>query len=810
MVCTRAVKWGQRALACDNCDKWCHLNCMVMTSAEYNHLANSSTSWICSSCNSPNYTKIFDSITAVSNSFESLSLELTSDSLHTNSLTVGSPSSSLGSPKATSSPRKPRQNPAKPKISSLRTVVVNFQSIKNKVQETQLLIESADPDIIIGTETWLNPNIFSSEVLPSNYTVFRRDRADSHGGVLIAVKDDLVCTPVSTNKELELICVKVRINRSKSIIISAFYRPPSESNTEHAQAVLDELTRLRQDNSKCEFWVGGDFNLPDIDWPTLAVTSNQYPAVMSNIYIGLPAQCGVKQLVEAPTRGNNILDLFFTSNPSLVSKCKPIPGVGDHDAVLVDTLAKPQRSKPVRRKIYLWDKADLPNLKQEARNITTTLHTIQHQGIDALWESFRDQLLTILENNVPHKTTRSRATNPWMNTKTRRLARQKNRAFIKASTTKNTKDRTRYKKLKSACQRSIREAHDTYVHDIIGQSAKDNPKRFWSYIKGKKQESSGVSPLRNADGIIHSEADVKANILNKQFVSVFTKEDTANIPDKGPSPYSSMNNITVRTKGVEKLLSNLQPDKATGPDMIPARLLKQLSTEIAPALALVFQSSLDCGRVPRDWTMAHVVPLFKKGDKSAASNYRPVSLTSICSKALEHVLHSNIMDPLEEHNILTDAQHGFRCKRSCETQLIATIQELARGLSEGRQLDVILLDFAKAFDKVPHQRLLYKLNYYGVRGQTLSWIESFLYNRKQHVLVEGAKSDEAQVTSGVPQGTVLGPLLFLAFINDLPSVVDSQAKLFADDCLLFRPIDSLHDSNKLQEDLTALEKWESD
>ena len=130
MVCTRAVKWGERALACDNCDKWCHLNCMVMTSAEYNHLVNSSTSWICSSCNSPNYTKIFDSITAVSNSFESLWLELMSDSLHTNtcsnSLTVGIPSSSLGSPRATSSPRKPRQNPAKPKISSLRTVVVNF------------------------------------------------------------------------------------------------------------------------------------------------------------------------------------------------------------------------------------------------------------------------------------------------------------------------------------------------------------------------------------------------------------------------------------------------------------------------------------------------------------------------------------------------------------------------------------------------------------------------------------------------------------------------------------------------------------
>ena len=449
-------------------------------------------------------------------------------------------------------------------------------------------------------------------------------------------------------------------------------------------------------------------------------------------------------------------------------------------------------------------------MKQEATGITDVLRTIQDEGIDTLWETFRDQLLATLDSNVPHKTTRSRVTNPWMNTKTRRLTRQKNRAFIKAKSSKNTRDTRRYKKLKTACQRSIREAHDTYVHDVIGQSAQENPKKFWSYIKGKKQESSGVSPLRNVDGVIHSEANVKANILNRQFVSVFTKEDTANIPDKGPSPYASMEGITVTPNGVEKLLRDLKPDKATGPDMIPARLLKQLSAEIAPALALVFQSSLDCGRVPRDWTMAHVVPLFKKGDKSTASNYRPVSLTSICSKVMEHILHSNIMDHLEEHNILTDAQHGFRCKRSCETQLIATIQELARGLSEGKQLDVILLDFAKAFDKVPHQRLLYKLNYYGVRGQTLSWIESFLRDRKQHVLVEGAKSDEAEVTSGVPQGTVLGPLLFLAFINDLPSVVDSQARLFADDCLLFRQIDSLHDSNKLQEDLSALEKWESD
>ena len=172
-----------------------------------------------------------------------------------------------------------------------------------------------------------------------------------------------------------------------------------------------------------------DFNLPNIGWPTLAVKSNQYPAAMSIIYLNITGPCGVEQLVEAQTRGNSILDLFFTSHSSLVSKCKPIPGMGDHDAVLVDTLTKPQRSKPVHRKTYLWDKADLATgkMKEEATGITDVLRTIQDEGIYTLWKTFRDQLLTILDSNVPHKTTRSRVTNPWMNTKTRRLTQQKNR-----------------------------------------------------------------------------------------------------------------------------------------------------------------------------------------------------------------------------------------------------------------------------------------------------------------------------------------------------------------------------------------------
>ncbi|MCG8035005.1 MAG: reverse transcriptase family protein, partial [Candidatus Thiodiazotropha taylori] len=217
------------------------------------------------------------------------------------------------------------------------------------------------------------------------------------------------------------------------------------------------------------------------------------------------------------------------------------------------------------------------------------------------------------------------------------------------------------------------------------------------------------------------------------------------------------------------------------------------------------------GQVPSEWRRALIVPLFKKGLKHLPSNYRPVSLTSMACKVLEHIIHSNIMRHFDENDILTVKQHGFRKRRSCVTQLATTIQGIASKLRAGRdQVDVVLLDFAKAFDKVPHRRLLYKLSYYGVRGQTLQWVEAFLGQRTQQVLLDGSCSSQADVISGVPQGTVLGPLLFLAFINDLPEAVNhSDPRLFADDCLLFRLVRTEDDARKLQEDLDALEEWET-
>ena len=226
-------------------------------------------------------------------------------------------------------------------------------------------------------------------------------------------------------------------------------------------------------------------------------------------------------------------------------------------------------------------------------------------------------------------------------------------------------------------------------------------------------------------------------------------------------------------------------------------------------LTLHVQASYDKGAVP-NWRGAYITPLFKKGDKSKASNYRPVSLTSICSKAIEHIIHSHLMKYFDSHYILGDQQHGFRKRRSCESQLIIKVHDLASGLEKRQQIDVILLDFSMAFDKVAHRRLAAKLHHYGIRKKTLAWIQSFLAERYQKVVLDGKTSISSPVTSDIPQGTVLGHLLFMIYINDLPSRVSSTAQLFADDCLLYRVISSQEDAASLQEYLDRLLEWESD
>jgi hypothetical protein len=311
-----------------------------------------------------------------------------------------------------------------------------------------------------------------------------------------------------------------------------------------------------------------------------------------------------------------------------------------------------------------------------------------------------------------------------------------------------------------------------------------------------------------ADGNTYTDNKGKAETLSKQFKSVFTQEDTNELPNKPPSPHPDVPPLLITSQGVAALLSKIKPHKATGPDDIPGRILKECSEEIAPALTFIFQQTLDTGDIPDDWRTANIVPVFKKGSRAKPANYRPVSLTSIPCKIIEHILVSHIMDHLDQHDILLDEQHGFRHSRSCESQLIITTHDLAHSLDNKTQVDMAILDFSKAFDRVPHKRLATKLEFYGIRHGMKRWLENLLSHRRQRVAVDGVLSQECEVLSGVPQGTVIGPLLFLLFINDITdNIKHSQLRLFADDCLIYKEVASREDQQALQEDLDTLMTW---
>jgi hypothetical protein len=347
----------------------------------------------------------------------------------------------------------------------------------------------------------------------------------------------------------------------------------------------------------------------------------------------------------------------------------------------------------------------------------------------------------------------------------------------------------------------LRAAYWNYIEQIICDlpineqdqfdSSRAKPKNLFSYIKNTRSDNSGVAPLRK-EGKLITETEEKANILNQQFQSVFTNETDLNIPDKGPSPHPQMPSIHISETGINKLLANLNPHKACGPDNINGHVLKELKDQIAPILTEIFKKSLETGETPKYWKHANVAPAFKKGGTYKPVNYRPISLTCIYCKLMEHIITSNIMSHLDNNKILYNLQYGFRKAHYCETQLIDFIQERTKSNNCSKQTDLILMDFTKAFDKIPHCRLLYKLKFYGIQKDILNWIKAFLSDRTQTIVINGTSSTSVPVTSGVPRGTVLRPILFLIYINDLPKYLKySKLRLFADDSIYIEKLNHI-------------------
>ena len=301
----------------------------------------------------------------------------------------------------------------------------------------------------------------------------------------------------------------------------------------------------------------------------------------------------------------------------------------------------------------------------------------------------------------------------------------------------------------------------------------------------------------------------KAEALNNYFSSVFTSEDIDNIPETEYIFNSAcLTTIDINPDLVKAKLLSLNGNKSSGPDSVHPFFLKKMSNVLSEPLSILYLKSLQMESCPRQWLEAIITAIHKKGPRYIPGNYRPISLTSVISKIMEKIVRDAIVQHMTKNQLFADAQHGFVDNRTCITQLLVALEAWGDVLENGGTIDVIYTDFSKAFDSIPHKRLLVKIKSLGITGKVLKWIESFLGKRRQKVRIEGSCSKWADVRSGIPQGSVLGPILFVLFINDMPQVVSNMCNLFADDAKLSGNVSK--STTCLQDDLDNLCKWSSD
>ena len=540
-----------------------------------------------------------------------------------------------------------------------------------------------------------------------------------HGGVFIAVRDTLIASErPDLQSDCEIVRVTIQIKGLKPLFVGSFYRPHS-NDIDYFREIQKSLEKIPNHSY---IWLLGDFNLPDIDWPSNQFTPGGKYVSSSKLLLSINEECSLRQMVMEPTREDNILDLVLTSNPSLVHSIEVKAGISDHDIVVVNADLRPVKTRPVRRKIYLYKKGNTEKNCEDLNDLNEKMDSnfVNSHSINDLWDLFTASLQKTIADNIPTKMTSSRFSLPWVTPDIRRKLRKKQRCYNRAKKSGNWKDRDAYRKLRRKIDRDIRREYRRYVSKVVGGSLEsDNTKPFWKFIKAKKQQRFGIAPLNTSDGRIATSATDKAETLNHQLKSVFTDEDTSFLPllDSYSSP-PDIKQISVTEEGVLKLLSKLKTNKATGPDQISAKILKECCDAIAPLFTKIFQKSLDSGCLPDDWCKAFITPIYKKGDKANPANYRPVSFTSIPCKLLEHIIHHHIMNHMDEFDLLTDLQHGFRKNRSCKYQLALTVDDLAKSLNSQSYVDLVIMDFSKAFDTVPTKG--YFINY-------IIWVSKDLY-----------------------------------------------------------------------------------
>ena len=694
----------------------------------------------------------------------------------------------------------------------LKGVYFNARSIIGKKDELEAMVNELNPDIVGIVETWANDGIFDSELALQGFDMFRQDRQGSRhgGGVLLYVKSDL--RPVkceSIGDFPEQVWCSIQDKNHVHYCIGVCYRTPNESIFEcdlHAQ-LRSMLATLG--SSKLHFILMGDMNYRFSSWPVgdnvqgLSEDARQFCEILDN--------CFLTQHVSYPTRNDVILDLIITEEPDTLHNVEVTDNFANSDHKTLEwSMDFGRFVRYDKRKNYLFAKADMVKIRYKLHNMKWS-QLFAEKNVDECWRLFHEKLLSLLNDYVPVKCGRAKRSKPiWMSFKAQKAVLRRRKVYAKY------KDRSHpaYIKANKVARNLLKESRQRF-ESKLGENVKADRKSFFAYARSQSKSTVRVGPLKNDQGIIISDDLDMSKLLNDYFISVFTAENDSRpfMEDRmRMADAMKLSDIVFTEADIIRRIALIPDDKAAGPDDLSPRFLKRIAKEISEPLVMIFRKSLDEGSVPLHWRSANVSPIFKKGNRQLPENYRPVSLTCVLCKVLESVIRDKMVMFLEENELIKDSQHGFRTGRSCATNLLVFLEYVTNCINNKENIDVAFLDFAKAFDKVPHRRLLDKLQAHGVVGKVHSWISAWLWDRRQRVCLLGHGSAWERVISGVPQGSVLGPVLFTIFINDLECCLVNNVLKFADDTKLFGKIGDDKDRKLFQNDLDLLcywaEKWQ--
>jgi hypothetical protein len=549
--------------------------------------------------------------------------------------------------------------------------------------------------------------------------------------------------------------------------------------------------------------------------------------------LNLTDECLLQQVILEPTRNNNILDLVFSnSSDSIHSITVAKTELSDHDIVSC-TLLNPEllhSSQTPERPVFTpsclfedinFNSADWEAINAELLEVDWAPITDPCNDQNTAWTLFEDTVASICSKHAPSHSRDIQASSKSSIPKPRReLLRKKRRLNARINALKYGIRASR-NSIKLNNLNRERANIEILMKDDIKQERlrqelaalakmKINPKAFYSYAKRSAKFKPPVGPLADDDNNLQCDPTVMGNLLQKQYQKAFSNPENVN-PETitvKEGPPEELSDIILSVDDVLGAIKETGRFSAPGPDKFPALILRECKDALAPTIAKLWQLSLETSDIAEMFRSQSIIPIFKKGSKAVAANYRPVSLTSHLIKLCERIMRNQMVSFFERNNMFHTDQHGFQKGKNCLTQLLHHIEDIMCDLNLDRNADVLYLDFSKAFDKVDHKILLKKIHAFGIRGKLYNWIASFLTGRKQYVIVDGVMSTIINVISGVPQGTVLGPLLFLIYIDDIFSVVKhSKIKVFADDSKLHKDISSHIDRILLQKDLLSVVNW---